>query len=80
MPYVIYVLSCNVCNAQYICETTLPFHKSINLHRRAKSGCEYVIKCFKDVYVGASFSVEIIEVFPGTGYTTRNVQLIVRLG
>ena len=40
----------------------------INLHRRAKSGCKYVIKHFKDVCVSASFLFQIIEVFPGTGY------------
>ena len=40
-----------------------------------KCGCEYVIKHFKDVCVGvgASFSIQIFEVFPGTGYKKNKV-------
>ena len=49
----------------YVGETTLPLHRRINLHRRVKSACEYVIKNVKDVCVGASFSVQIIEIFYG---------------
>ena len=69
----IHLLSCNLCNVQYVGETTLPLHKRINLHKRAKSGCEHVIKRFKHVCVDASFSVQIIEVFPGTGYKNNKV-------
>ena len=56
-----------------IAETTLPLHKRINIHRRDKSGCEYVIRHFKDVCFGASFSFQIIEVFPCTGYKNNKV-------
>ena len=47
-------------------------HKIINLLRRAKSECEHVIKDFKNVCVGASFSVQIIE-FPDAGYKNNKV-------
>ena len=55
------------CNVQYAAETTLPLHKGINLHGSAKSRCEYVIKHLKDVSVGASYLIQITEVFHGTG-------------
>lgn len=32
-----------------------------------------VIKHFKDVCIGASFSFQIIEAFPGTGYKNSRV-------
>ena len=64
--YFLYLLSLlTQCNVQYVGETTLPLHRTINLHRRVKSACEYVIKNVKDVCVGASFSVQIIEIFYG---------------
>ena len=69
----IYLLPCNHCNVQYVRETTLPLHKTINLHKWAKSGCEYVIKHFKDICIGESFSVQIIKVFLGTGYKNKKV-------
>ena len=50
----------------------MPLNKRINLNRRAKSGCEYVIKHFKDVSICASFSVQNIEVFPGAGYKSKD--------
>ena len=62
----IYLLSCNQCNVQYVGETTLPLHKRINLHSRADPGCKNAIIHFKNVCVHASFSVQIIEAFPGT--------------
>ena len=69
----IHLLSCNQCNIQYVDETTFQLHEIINLHKRAKSGCEYIIKRFKYVCVGASFLVQITEVFPGTWYKNNKV-------
>ena len=69
----IFLLSCNHCNVEYVGGTTLPLRKTISLHKWAKSGCEYVIKHFKDICIGASFSVQIIEVFLGTGYKNNKV-------
>ena len=51
----------------------MPLHERRNLHRRAKSGCEYGIKHFKDICLGVSFSIQTIEVFPGTAYKNNNV-------
>ena len=65
---VIYFLSCNQCNVQYVGETTLPLHKRINLHSRTYTRCKNVIIHFKDVCVHASCSVQTIEAFPGTWY------------
>ena len=44
---VINLVSCNQCNVQYVCETTLPLHERINLNRRAQSGGNYVINYSK---------------------------------
>ena len=63
----IYLLSCNQYNVQYVREVSLPLHQRNNLHRSANSRYEYVTKHLKDVCVGASLSVQITEVFPGTG-------------
>ena len=77
---VVYLLSCNQCNVQYASETALPLHKRINLHRRAKSGCENDIKYFKDVCIGASFPVKPLRysLILDTR-TTRCVQLTEKL-
>ena len=64
---VIFFFFCNECRVQYGSESTLPLHKRINLHRRAKFGCENVIKHFKDFCISASFSVQIIQVLSGIG-------------
>ena len=53
----VYLSSCNQCNVHYVGEITVPLHKRINLHRRAKSRCKYNIKHFKDVCVGAYIPV-----------------------
>ena len=44
-----------------------------SIYTKAKSECGYVTKRFKYVCVGASFSVQIIEVFPGTGYKNNKL-------
>lgn len=51
----------------------MPLQERNNLHGRAKSGCEYGIKHFKDICLSVSFSVQAIEVFPGTAYKNNNV-------
>ena len=75
----IYLLSCNNCNIQYVGETAIPLHKRINIHRKAKTGCEYVIKHFKETCAGASFSIQILEKFVGTGYSNNKVDPADRL-
>ena len=54
-------------------KTTLSLYEKINLHKRAKSGYMYVIKNVKAVCVSASWSVQIIEICPGTEYKNRMV-------
>lgn len=74
----IHLVSCNQCNLKYVGETTLPLDKRINLHRRVRSGWKYFMKVFKDVYVSASFLVQMIKIFPGTGYRRNKACLVNR--
>ena len=69
----IYLLSCCKCNTQYVGETTIPFNKRINIHRTAKTGCEFMINHFRDSCPGAGFKINIIEVFEGNGYSGNKV-------
>ena len=72
----IYLLSCNECNVQYVSETatSLSLHKRIHVHSRTEFGCDDIIKHFKDDCVCASFLVQITEIFSGTGYKTCQQQ------
>ena len=70
---VIYLLSCSECHIQYVGETALPLHKRMNIHRKAKTGCENIIKHFKDSCPQAYFTVQIIEKFIGSGYIRGKV-------
>ena len=49
-------------------ESIIPVNKRMNIHRTAKSGCEYFIDHFTNVCPGAIFSIHIIEKLEGTGY------------
>ena len=69
----VYLLTCDTCNIQYVGETVLPLHKRINIHRKAKTGCEHMIKHYKEDCVGSSFSIQVLEVFPGSGYVNNKV-------
>ena len=72
----IYLISSNQCNVQYVSEitTSLWLHTRINVHSRAESGCNDVIRHFKDDCVCASFLVQIPEIFSGTEYKTCQQQ------
>ena len=67
---VIYLLSCNICNFQYVGETTTPLNERINRHRTATVGCQHVLNHYKVNCVSPSFafSVQILEKLPGDGY------------
>ena len=69
----IYILTCKNCNIQYVGETVLPVNKRINIHRKAKSGCERVIKHFRNDSARSSIIIQIFELFPGTGYKNNKV-------
>ena len=45
----------------------------MDIHRTAKSGCDYMINHFCEEYSGSSFSIQIIEVFKGDGYEGNKV-------
>ena len=64
----VYLLSCEGCNIQYIGETTIPLNKRMNIHRTSKKGCEHFIEHFSSECSGHSFSIQVIEKLPGSGY------------
>ena len=70
---VIYLLTCNNCNIQYVGETTTRLNERMNRHRTATSGCQHIINHFKDTCVGATFSTQILEKFSGSGYIHNKV-------
>jgi len=50
----------------------------MNIHRKAKSGCEIAIDHFKNVCPGANFTTLILEKLPGNGYKngTRDLAML----
>ena len=50
----------------------------MNIHRKAKSGCEIAIDHFKNVCPGANFTTQILEKLPGNGYKngTRDLAML----
>ena len=56
-----------MCNIQYVGETTTRLNLRFNSHRTASEGCVYVIS-HKKSCIGCSFSIQIIEKIPGSGY------------
>ena len=45
---IIYLLTCEGCFAQYVGETVQRCHKCMNVHRKGKCGCEYIIQQFSE--------------------------------
>ena len=74
----IYLLTCSTCNIQYVEETALALHKRINIHQTAKSGCEYLMKHFRNDCVVSSFSIEILDIFEDDSYVTGRLSPIAR--
>ena len=66
----VYILTCQGCNQQYVGETTIPLHKRINIHRTSKTGCE--IKHFDKTCKAFSFTIQVLEILPGSGYNEFN--------
>ena len=66
-------MTCNNCNIQYVGETTTPLNERMNRHRTAQSGCEHVLNHLKETCVGATFSIQILENFSGSGYVHKKV-------
>ena len=64
----VYLLTCENCNIQYVGETTSALHMRMNVHRTSKSGCEHFIEHFSNVCTNKSFSIQVIEKLSGNGY------------
>ena len=63
---VIYLLTCLYCGVQYVGETILPFHKRNNIHRTEMNDhFAFHLETSCKTY---SYSYQIIEKLPGTGY------------
>ena len=54
----VYILTCQGCNQQYVGETTIPLHKRINIHRTS----EIVIKHFDKTCIAISFTIQVLEI------------------
>ena len=67
----VYLLTCNVCNIQYVGETCNRLNMRMNSHRTSTHGCSHVI-AHKQSCVGCSFSINIIEKLSGSGYGDDN--------
>ena len=63
---IIYLLTCLCCNIQYVGETVYPFHKRNNQHRTEMN--EHFQFHRDSSCNNYSFSYQIIEKLPGTGY------------
>ena len=70
---IIYLLTCKGCSAQYVGETAQKCHKRMNVHRKGKFGCEYLIQHFSECCINQSFLIQIIEKFSGNGYKNGEV-------
>jgi hypothetical protein len=70
---IVYLLTCKRCGTQYTGETAEECHIRMNGHRTSKVGCEHVISHYTKVCSSNSFSIQIIEKLPGTGYDQFNV-------
>ena len=68
---VIYSLSCNHCNQQYLCETTTQLSLRMNTHRTSVAGCELVIRYKKNCESNV-FTLQILEKLKGDGYGDDN--------
>ena len=68
---IIYMLTCLICNIQYVGETIIPFHKRNNIHRTAKDGCKHEVRHCNEVCDGHHFEYRILEKLPGNGYDSH---------
>ena len=64
----IYLLTCQNCNLQYVGETTTPLNIRMNTHRTSKMGCTHLIEHLKETCQNSSLTVQIIEKLQGNGY------------
>ena len=65
---IVYLLTCNKCNIQYVGETVQQAHNRINGHRTGQVFCVHLIGHRSTKCEGHDFSYQILEKFQGTGY------------
>ena len=70
---VIYLMTCDNCNVQYVGETTTPLNERMNRHKSPSSGCQHVMDHVSGTCVGSTFSVQILENLSGSGYLNDKV-------
>ena len=63
---IIYLLTCQSCNQQYVGETRIEMNRRMNIHRTAKAGCQHVID-HKASCHDSFFTYQILENLVGTG-------------
>ena len=64
---IVYLLTCNECNIQYVGETIQPFNERMNGHRTSKVGCQHILD-HKDGSIDHSYSYQVLEKLPCNGY------------
>ena len=64
---IVYLLTCNECNIQYVGETIQPFNERLNGHRTSKVGCQHIIN-HKSICASHSYTYQVLEKLPGNGY------------
>ena len=70
---VVYLMTCNKCNLQYVGETATPLKDRMSRHKSPSSACQHVSYHINETCIGAKFSVQIIEKLPGSGYVRNKV-------
>ena len=66
----IYLLTCDTCNMQYVGETTTALNLRINNHRKSKKGCEHIIN-HNEYCSNVSFNIQVLEIFSESGYIDK---------
>ena len=66
-----YLMTCNICNQQYVGETTTRLSVRMNGHRSSTTGCLHIIN-HKKSCSGSIFSIQILEKLVGNGYGDNN--------
>ena len=64
-------MTCNICNQQYVGETTTRLSVRMNGHRSSTTGCLHIIN-HKKSCSGSIFSIQILEKLVGNGYGDNN--------
>ena len=47
----------------------IPLHKWIDIHQETKTGWKNMVRYFREVCTGSTFSIQVREIFNGNGYS-----------